>query len=386
MRKARLKVIKKNGTKLPFMRGVLAHALVQYGMEFNKAYKVANEVRLRFIKKEEVAEEDIKKAVKEEVIKRYGQSYWDKYEQKKLKKRHIILVQTSNSLQPFSKDLLAKSLTAAGLAPNQAFDFAAQLDDELLQENIEKIEGKELFGLVIEKLRSEYGNEIVQNYHLAIKLDHLDKPVIIYLTGAVGTGKSSLATELASRLGISKITGTDMIRQIMRILLSEEIVPDLYNSTFEVKMNSLNHMNEQDRVISGYTLQSAKVCVGVKAVVERAITENTNIIIEGTHLLPTLIQFNDLKKKAYHIHVILTLENEKMHRSRLNHRGAGNKERKSSKYIKHFKNIRSIHDYIVEVGNQYDYDIVNNEQFDQAVNDILHIVLSNFQKQFKDKE
>ena len=40
--------------------------------------------------------------------------------------------------------------------------------------------------------------------------------VIVLLGGATGTGKSTVATELAYRLGITRVTSTDFIRQTMR--------------------------------------------------------------------------------------------------------------------------------------------------------------------------
>ena len=45
-----------------------------------------------------------------------------------------------------------------------------------------------------------------------------DKPVIVVLGGTTGAGKTSIALEVALRLGIRRVLSTDAIRQVMRIM------------------------------------------------------------------------------------------------------------------------------------------------------------------------
>jgi 2-phosphoglycerate kinase len=58
-------------------------------------------------------------------------------------------------------------------------------------------------------------------------------PVIILLGGTSGTGKSTLASLLASRLGISTVLSTDSIRHIMRNFLGKSSHGGLFTSTYE---------------------------------------------------------------------------------------------------------------------------------------------------------
>ena len=57
--------------------------------------------------------------------------------------------------------------------------------------------------------------------------------MIILLGGSSGTGKSTLASLIASRLGISTVLSTDSIRHIMRNFVSREENPILFCSTYE---------------------------------------------------------------------------------------------------------------------------------------------------------
>ena len=61
----------------------------------------------------------------------------------------------------------------------------------------------------------------------------LDVPVILLVGGATGTGKSTVATEAAHRLGITRVTSTDFIRQTMRAFFSKEFMPSVHYSSFE---------------------------------------------------------------------------------------------------------------------------------------------------------
>lgn len=56
---------------------------------------------------------------------------------------------------------------------------------------------------------------------------------MVLLAGTSGTGKSTLASLLGSRLGISTVLSTDTIRHVMRNFVSKEENPVLFASTYE---------------------------------------------------------------------------------------------------------------------------------------------------------
>ena len=73
----------------------------------------------------------------------------------------------------------------------------------------------------------------MQEFQVASLLIYSKVSVIILLAGTSGTGKSTLASILGTRLGIQTVLSTDSIRHIMRNFLDEAKNPILFCSTYE---------------------------------------------------------------------------------------------------------------------------------------------------------
>ena len=57
---------------------------------------------------------------------------------------------------------------------------------------------------------------------------------MVLIGGGTGTGKSTVATQLAYSLGITRVSSTDFIRQVLRSVVPEAIAPELSRSSFEL--------------------------------------------------------------------------------------------------------------------------------------------------------
>ena len=109
---------------------------------------------------------------------------------------------------------------------------------------------------------------------------------MILVGGATGTGKSTVATEIAYRLGITRVTSTDFIRQTMRAFFSHEFMPSIHYSSFEA---AIAVPDADDPLVAGFLEQSRQVLVGVRASIERALQEGWSMVLEGVHLVPGLL-------------------------------------------------------------------------------------------------
>src|SRR4051812_15023357 len=134
---------------------------------------------------------------------------------------------------PYSKGLMAQSLSASGLAPDRAYEVARLLEAQLAERGRPEIEVDELRELVAAALRDEEGDEAARRFLAWEGLDRLERPLIVMLGGAPGVGKSTLATLLAGRVGISRVIATDAVRQVIRAFFSEQFMPVVHHSSFE---------------------------------------------------------------------------------------------------------------------------------------------------------
>src|SRR5258705_13998682 len=105
----------------------------------------------------------------------------------------------------------------------------------------------------------EGGAQVIRRLRLFGRLDDLDLPVVLLIGGATGTGKSTVATEIAYRLGITRVTSTDFIRQTMRAFFSHEFMPSIHYSSFDA---GLAMPDADDPLVAGFLEQSRQVVRG----------------------------------------------------------------------------------------------------------------------------
>ena len=375
-------VIRPDNSKHPFMRGMLAHKLMQRGLSFDQAYQISKDARSYFQQQSEVTTESLMQSVDELIVSRYGQEVLKKLNSELFPSGKQISVYRRNATAPFSKGLLTQSITSAGVKPEEAYQIAFHMETKLMKKGIFRISKKKLFEEVYRMISKKYSPKIAQLYKLASRIDELDKPLIIYIGGASGTGKSVMATFLAGRLGINKITGTDTIREIMRLVFKRDLLPSLHNSSIKAGIGMPKALDKSNRLIGGFCLQAQQVSVGVKAVVDRAVKEKTSMIIEGIHLLPYMQQIlKEGTKRAYHIPITLSLMNEKYHKDRFFERGKSNELRKIDPYLRNFENIRVIHEFCASESEQYEIEVVDNEDFDETTNTLTQLIINTLREQ-----
>ena len=223
------------------------------------------------------------------------------------------------------------------------------------------------------------------------RIHRLPRPLVIYLGGASGTGKSTLALELAPLLRIYRINATDTIRQVMRMVFSPAILPALHSSSFEVAAPHDHgipdivpgHPRDPEfpkRLLATVEEQSTRVCVGVRAVVERAIAENMSLLVEGVHLYPPLVPFADLEGAAYQVPLVLGTLDEEVHRARflLRSRSGG---RLAERYVESFPSIRVVHDFLLQQAETHDVALLDNSDGEAPVVRTLRLVTGLLQRQ-----
>jgi 2-phosphoglycerate kinase len=289
--------------------------------------------------------------------------------------RHIVISDEEHAL-PYSKGLMASSIMATGLPPARAFHVAERIEDRLQRRGVPEITRAELSELAREVLVEEVGQRYADSFAKWQVVNRIDRPLIILIGGATGVGKSTVATQLAGRLGITRIIPTDAIREVMRSMFSEQLMPTLHTSSFDAD-HLVRHPlpRNADPVIIGYREQAAAVAVGAHALVRRAVAENTDLILEGAHLVPGFMdpaEFTD----AFVVQFIITCDDPEAHRSHFLARAHDNRSRPSDRYLEFFDNIRKIQRYVKSLALERNVPIVPSYSLDATLAQVIELVVS----------
>src|SRR5215213_1504325 len=232
-----------------------------------------------------------------------------------LTNRHVVVTDNTYEL-PYSKGLMASAIMATGLAPARAFGVAEVIEDRLGESGAPSITRQQLNDLALEVIRNEVGDRYAESFAKWQMVQRLDIPLVILLGGATGVGKSTIATMLASRLGITRVIPTDAIREVMRSMFSEHLMPTLHTSSFDAARLVRSPLpRNADPVIIGFREQAAAVAVGIEALISRAVEEGTDLIVEGAHLVPGFVDRSRFAGEAVIVPLAITVDDEELHRS-----------------------------------------------------------------------
>ena len=363
--------IEHDSVRRPFMRGILVHSLMARGLAFEDAYASANAVRERLRGRGSVTVEDLGRAVQEVLRERSLPE-----EAARPPVGPTIHVTTPAGAAPFSKGFLSQSLHAAAIEPNDAFDVARDIEAQLALRGVREIDRHELRRLAFQTLERRFGPRTAERYLIWRRFQEPDRPVILLLGGTAGSGKTSLALEVGHRLGIHRVLSTDAIRQIMRLMLSPELVPAIHASSYDAN-RALGR--GEDAVIDGFLAQASIVSVGVRAMLDRAVAENSSQILDGVSIVPGLVDLAAYAESAHVIFLVVATLDERSFRARFESR-ARTSNRPGHRYLEHFDAILKIQDHFLELADRHDIPIVDNDSIDVSVLSIIKHVTETLRK------
>jgi 2-phosphoglycerate kinase len=288
--------------------------------------------------------------------------------------RHAEPLPLGNEQQPYSKGLMSRALVAVGVPIGRAYELARRIEQDLADRHEEVVELDRFEQLAVEVLGAADGSRAVDRLRRLQELQELDLPVIVLVGGATGTGKSSVATEAAYRLGITRVTSTDFVRQTMRAFFSQEFMPSIHYSSFEAAEGLREPEQAEDPVVAGFLEQTRNVLVGVRASIERALEEGWSMVLEGVHLVPGMLPQID---GALVVQCVLAIEDEEEHSTHFMVRDAGLVGlRPHQKYIERLDDIRRIQDHIVRRARRHRVPVITNTDMRDAIDAVLELVLA----------
>jgi 2-phosphoglycerate kinase len=280
---------------------------------------------------------------------------------------------------PFSKGLMARTLMAVGVSPVRAYELARRVDEDLSERGATAVDLERLGTLAVASLGEERGEDAMRRLRRYLELTELDLPVIVLVGGATGTGKSSVATELAYRLGITRVTSTDFIRQTMRAFFSQEFMPSIHYSSFEAGDGLLVPEDAEDPAIAGFLEQTRNVLVGVRASLDRALEEGWSMVLEGVHLVPGMLALP--VAEALIVQCVLEIRDEKQHAGHFYVRDAASEGlRPVEKYLDRLPEIRRIQDEIVKRASRESVPVIETGTIEEALVEVMELVLASVER------
>ena len=277
---------------------------------------------------------------------------------------------------PYSKGLMASRVMATGLSAFRAYQVAERIEEVLLERGDPTVTSEELGRVAVSVLEDVAGSRYAKNYVRWQRVERLDVPLVILIGGATGVGKSTIATQLATRLGIVRVVATDAVREVMRAMFSDELMPALHTSSFQAGGTLREYgLEGADRVIAGFREQTAAVAVGLNAFLERAALEGTSVIIEGAHMVPGFVDVESTEGRVLAIPMVVTVEDEEVHRTHFAVRGTDVASRPAARYARGFENIRRIQKFIRSQALSHGVPVIPNYSLDQSIAAVMDLVV-----------
>jgi 2-phosphoglycerate kinase len=135
-----------------------------------------------------------------------------------------------------------------------------------------------------------------------------------------------------------------------------------------------------NKIIIGFEEQARLVVSGIESVIDRALTEGISIIIDGVHILPSIMDPEILQSPNI-IPVFLYLSNAENHMMRFHERAKTKVMRKPLEdYLDHFEGIRTIQDHLLEQARLHGIPSIENILIEITIRQILDVVFERIEK------
>ena len=186
-----------------------------------------------------------------------------------------VVVDCFGNERPFNKSLLATGILATGADTPDAYRVAHSVQDYLFEHHINRIDSADLVVLTGERIAELLSKATADLYLTWNRAKLTGRPLVVAISGTKGIGKSTLATQLAIRLGINQVVTTNATREILRTTVPSTVLPELHLPVLEAI---------ESRV--AYSRQAHAVTAACAAVARRSVGDRKPLLIEGAQLFP----------------------------------------------------------------------------------------------------
>ena len=351
-------------TRVPFLRGILTRSLREAGLPFTEAYEIANKVRNKLGPDAEVSPQEITRLVSRLLEKGGYDEALVRYRRADDPASPILVYERDGAPLPFSKGRLSQSLEICAFPSDECYAITSEIEQQLLAEGVMEISSTELARRTHAYLKAHQPPEMAQRYLTWIAFTRSGRPLVLLLGGTTGSGKSTIGSEIAHRLNIVRTQSTDMLREVMRLMVPRRLLPALHTSSFTA-WETLPSRGDapvrfETHFIDGYLTQAREVAVAIEGVYQRAVTERLSIIVEGVHVYPALQKRIAKEEGPLVVPMLLAVLKRKQLRKQIQGRGQFVSSRRAERYLDHFDAIWELQSFLLAEADRHDIPILPN--------------------------
>lgn len=384
---AKTHVVKEpQGDRTPFLRGILIQSLLNAGIGFEDAFRTAQRVRDELRSVAEITSSALSARVAELLENELGAAARAAYTAEPEPQTNII-VHTPTRSTPFSIGILAHSLETCAIPPDIAVYGARKIFASVQQTGHTEIDHKSLRRIIYRCLREHCDSAMAERYLSWRRFENSGRPLIILIGGTTGSGKSTIASEIAYRTDIARVQSTDMIREIIRAYLTPDAVPTLGYSSFEAWRGLQTATRKHDKkiprpVVAGFRSQFSAIQPALRAALKRAVQETHDLIIEGVHVVPAQMDLGEAREAGVVVPLMLASLDKSLLQKQLKRRGREKSERKASRYLDGLDDIWELQSYLLSDADNQGIPIIQNLDVESTVREVLELVSTKIRKHF----
>jgi 2-phosphoglycerate kinase len=375
-------------TRIPFLRGILIHSLQDSGLEFNQALEIASEIRNQLAETPLISTDDLASMVTQCLRSSRGEDTVLRYENRS----GLLMVQVEQQcgrINPFSRLQFRHSLETIGLKSRESDDVVQMLQAHLSNKSIKTIKSRHLAMLIYRYLRqsANLGPAVAHRWLVWHDFINSGRNLIFLIGGTAGSGKSTIANALASRLEIVRTQSTDMLREVMRTMVPEKLMPVLHQSSFTAWKGLPGHHEtasgvSDELLVQGYLSQADALALASETVVQRSTREHVSLVLEGVHIHPAFMQKLQKGTDSIVVPIMVGLLKPKHLRQRIKMRSNNAPDRGSEHYLQYFDEIWRLQSYLLSEADRAHIPIVVNENRDKAFSEIMRFTISRLAETF----